>query len=122
MFELKRKYEFHAARKLTKIDTSHPCAKVHGHTFHITVTIHDEINAKTGWVIDFYDIDQIYNQKIHSILDHSYLNDIHGLENPTTEKLAQWIWNNLKNDLKSLHSITVSEGDNYGCTYWGGNA
>ena len=56
MFELKRKYEFHAARKLTKIDTSHPCAKVHGHTFHITVTIQDEINAKTGWVIDFYEI------------------------------------------------------------------
>jgi len=122
MFELKRKYEFHAARKLTKIDPSHPCAKIHGHTFHITVTIKDVINAKSGWVVDFYYIDQIYNQKIHSILDHSYLNEVQGLENPTTELLAQWIWNNLKKDLKSLYSITVSEGNNYGCTYWGENA
>jgi 6-pyruvoyltetrahydropterin/6-carboxytetrahydropterin synthase len=55
-------------------------------------------------------------------LDHSYLNEVQGLENPTTELLAQWIWNNLKKDLKSLYSITVSEGNNYGCTYWGENA
>ena len=69
--------------------------------------------------MDFYDIDQLYNDKIHKYLDHKYLNDIEGLSNPTTEHVAMWIWDKLESDLKGLTSVSVSEGNSYGCKYYG---
>jgi len=119
MFILKRKYEFHAARKLTKLDKNHPCTNLHGHTFSIKVKVSGSNLDKHGWLMDFYDIDSVFNKNIHSKLDHKYLNDIDGLSNPTTENLSMWIWNKLKNDLVGLESVTVSEGNSYGCTYYG---
>ena len=119
MFRLKRKYEFHAARKLTALKENHPCSELHGHTFSITVEVAGEELTNEGWMVDFYDIDSLYQEKIHKCLDHKYLNDIEGLSNPTTEQIAMWIWHELKNDLSGLYSISVSEGSSYGCKYYG---
>ena len=76
MFELTRKYEFHAARKLTLVDIDHPCYQLHGHTFSVVVELSGDIDPSKGWVVDFYDIDRIYKDEIHTLLDHKYLNDI----------------------------------------------
>ena len=119
MFELTRKYQFHAARKLTLLDLEHPCAQLHGHTFSVIVAIDGEIDPSTGWVIDFFEIDKVYEKEIHSILDHKYLNDISELSNPTTEYIAEWIWKKLKPQLSGLTKVTVSEGSSYSCTYKG---
>lgn len=119
MFRLKRKYEFHAARKLTALKENHPCGDLHGHTFSVTIKVSGDKLTKEGWIMDFYDIDTHFNEKIHSALDHKYLNDVEGLSNPTTEHVAMWIWRKLKNDLIGLHSVSVSEGDSYGCKYYG---
>ena len=69
--------------------------------------------------MDFYDIDKVFKNKVHSELDHKYLNEIEGLSNPTTENLSVWIWRKIEKDLIGLESITVSEGNSYGCTYYG---
>ena len=119
MFRLKRKYEFHAARKLSALKENHPCGDLHGHTFSVTIKVSGDKLTKEGWIMDFYDIDTHFNEKIHSVLDHKYLNDVEGLSNPTTEHIAMWIWRKLKNDLIGLHSVSVSEGNNYGCKYYG---
>lgn len=119
MFRLKRKYEFHAARKLTALKENHPCGDLHGHTFSVTIKVSGDKLTKEGWIMDFYDIDTHFNEKIHSELDHKYLNDIEGLSNPTTEHIAMWIWSKLKNDLIGLHCVSVSEGTSYGCKYYG---
>ena len=119
MFRLKRKYEFHAARKLTALKENHPCGDLHGHTFSVTIKVSGNKLTNEGWIMDFYDIDTHFNEKIHSVLDHKYLNDVEGLSNPTTEHITMWIWSKLKNDLIGLHSVSVSEGNSYGCKYYG---
>ena len=93
MFELTRKYEFHAARKLTSLPESHPCSKMHGHTFSVIV----------------------------KISNHTYLNDIDTLSNPTTEHIVVWIWDKLLPDLNGLTEVTVSESNDSSCTYKGNN-
>ena len=116
---LTRKYTFQAARKLTKIDKDHICANLHGHTFYVTIKIQGPLNSENDFVMDFFDIDKIFNKSIFEKLDHKYLNNIEGLSSPTTEKLAQWIWNNLIHNLNLLYEVSVFENDLYGCTYRG---
>ena len=93
-----------------------------GHTFTLTNVIEGTINKKSDFVMDFYDIDDIYNRHIHSKLDHHVLNEIDGLKSPTTEKLCIWIFNHLKDAFPEgveLVSISVNEGEDYGCSYYG---
>ena len=119
MFRLKRKYEFHAARKLTALRDNHPCGELHGHTFRVTIKVSGKELTNEGWIVDFYDIDSLYKENVQKYLDHKYLNDIEGLSNPTTEHIAMWIWDKLEKDLKGLSSVSVSEGGSYGCKYYG---
>ena len=116
---LLRKYTFQAARKLTKIDPKHICANLHGHTFHVKIKIEGPINNKNDFVMDFFDIDTIFNKTVFDKLDHKYLNDIDGLQSPTTENLAKWIWNTLIKKLSILKEVHVFENDVYGCIYKG---
>ena len=116
---LVRKYTFQAARKLTKIDPSHICANLHGHTFHVTIKIEGDMNNENDFVMDFYDIDKIFNDTIYKSLDHKYLNEIKGLESPTTENLSKWIWSHLIKKLHILSEVRVFENDVYGCIYKG---
>ena len=104
-----RTFRIHASRFLPNLDDEHICKKMHGHTFNITISISGEINEKTGFVIDFYDVDKIFNSYIHNKIDHKVLNDVSGLENPTSENLCKWIWDNLSNKLDGLHKVKVSE-------------
>ena len=76
-----------------------------------------EINEKDGFVIDFYDIDNLFNKYIHSKIDHKVLNDIKGLSNPTSEHLAKWIWNELTIHLPILYKVEVSEDHGTGIIY-----
>jgi len=116
---LVRKYTFQAARKLTKIAPDHLCANLHGHTFHVTIKIEGDLNPKNDFVMDFLDIDSIFNELVYSVLDHTYLNEIKGLESPTTENLAKWIWSALIKKLDMLTEVGVFENDIYGCAYKG---
>ena len=116
---LTRKYTFQAARKLSKIDSDHICANLHGHTFQVTIKIEGSLNSENDFVMDFFDIDKTFNNLIYNVLDHKYLNDIEGLSSPTTENLSIWIWNTLIIKLDNLKEVSVFENDLYGCTYKG---
>ena len=99
-----KEFMFHSAHFLPNYNGK--CEKIHGHSYKLQVFVEDKVNSETGMIIDFYDFKKIVNEKIISVLDHVNLNDI--IENPTTENIAVWIWDKLKNDLK-ICKITVWE-------------
>jgi len=103
---------------LPNVPEDHKCRRLHGHSFHIEIHVSGKVGKDTGWVLDFGDISQAF-QPIYDALDHRYLNEIEGLENPTSENLARWIWRELKPLLSGLESIVVKETCTSGCIYSG---
>lgn len=85
-------FTLEAAHRLPNVPPGHKCARLHGHSFRVELHVSGEPGAETGWIMDFGDIKAAF-QPIYDRLDHHYLNDIEGLENPTSERLAIWIWN-----------------------------
>ncbi|MGE3974260.1 MAG: 6-carboxytetrahydropterin synthase QueD [Bdellovibrionales bacterium] len=115
MFELRKSFTFEAAHELPKMPVGHKCARLHGHSFRVTVIVRGELNAQ-GLVIDYGDIKDI-TKPIVDELDHTYLNEIQGLDNPSSEVLARWFYDRLKPKLSSLHQIQISETCTSECTY-----
>ena len=116
--EIYNVYHIEAARRLPNLPESHPCSRVHGHSFRIEIRVSGPVDPVTGWVMDFADFDAAV-APIKAQLDHRYLNDIAGLENPTSERLAQWLWQKLKPALPGLSRIKVEETHQSGCEYAG---
>ena len=116
--EIYRKFSIEAAHRLPNVPEGHKCARLHGHSFQVTVVVDGDIGAESGWVMDFADLKAAF-EPLFQQLDHRYLNDVEGLENPTSENLARWIWERLKGDLPLLSRIEVSETCTSGCVYRG---
>lgn len=116
--DLFRIYHLQCARRLPGLPDSHPCSRLHGHSFQIKLTLRGDLDPRLGWVMDFDAIDSVW-QRIHAQLDHRYLNDIAGLGNPSSENLTVWLWQALQQDLPQLHAIAVMEGHDKGCIYYG---
>ncbi|MBE0593816.1 MAG: 6-carboxytetrahydropterin synthase QueD, partial [Gemmatimonadales bacterium] len=93
--EVFREFTFEAAHRLPHVPEGHKCARLHGHSFTVVLHVEGSLGADSGWVVDFADIKAAF-RPIHDQLDHRYLNEIDGLENPTSEHLARWIWQRLK--------------------------
>lgn len=115
---LERTYRFEAAHFLPKVPAGHKCARMHGHSYLIGVTLEGEIDAERGWVMDFAEIDEYVSPLVRQ-LDHQVLNEIDGLANPTSELLAVWLWNKLA-ALPGLVEVVVSETPSSRCVYRGG--
>lgn len=113
-----RVFHLQCARRLPALPDSHPCSRLHGHSFRVELTVSGELDPHTGWVLDFADIEAAW-RPIHADLDHRYLNDIAGLENPTSEHLAMWLWQALEPALPGLSQIRVMETHDSGCVYRG---
>jgi 6-pyruvoyltetrahydropterin/6-carboxytetrahydropterin synthase len=116
--EIFKQFTFEAAHRLPNVPAGHKCARLHGHSFEVSVHVSGPVGEDTGWVIDFGDISQAF-KPIRDRLDHYYLNEIEGLENPTSENLARWIWQRLKPALPGLCQLTVKETCTAGCIYRG---
>jgi 6-pyruvoyltetrahydropterin/6-carboxytetrahydropterin synthase len=116
--EIFNRFSLEAARRLPRLPPEHPCSRVHGHSFQIEVYVSGALDPTLGWVLDFADIQRAW-QPIHSELDHRYLNEVVGLENPTSELLARWIWQRLQAQLPGLSKIVLMETPNSGCIYCG---
>ena len=112
-------FTFEAAHRLPNVAPDHKCARLHGHSFNVRVTVTGPVDPKLGWVIDFADVKRAF-ALLHAVLDHHYLNEVEGLENPTSEILAQWIWQRLKPQLAMLSAVEVRETCTVGCVYKGG--
>ena len=113
-----RVFQIEAAHRLPNVPEGHKCARLHGHSFRIEIHVSGPVGADTGWVMDFADLRQAF-QPLFDQLDHQYLNDVDGLENPTSENLARWIWQRLAADLPQLSRVVVQETCNAGCVYTG---
>ena len=113
-----KEFSFEAAHRLPNVSNDHKCARLHGHSFQVKITVLGEIGENSGWVIDYDEIKKAF-EPIHKELDHYYLNDIPGLENPTSEHIAIWIWDRIIDQLPNLFEIEVKETCNSGCIYSG---
>ena len=107
-----------AAHRLPHVPEGHKCARLHGHSFRIELHLSGPVDPQAGWVMDFADVKAAF-KPIYERLDHHYLIDIPGLENPTSEQLAKWIWDQAKPLLPLLSAIVVHETCTSGCRYTG---
>ena len=112
--ELFKRFTFEAAHRLPRVPDGHKCGRLHGHSFAVTVHVRGEVDARDGWVMDFATITSAF-APLHAQLDHRYLNEVEGLENPTSENLVRWIWDRLA--LPGLFQIVVEETCTSGCIY-----
>ena len=116
--EIFKEFRFEAAHRLPNVPEGHKCARLHGHSFRVEVHVRGDVDPTLGWVMDFAEIKAACRPVIDQ-LDHYYLNEIEGLENPTSEVLARWIWARLKPILPMLDRIVVRETCTSGCVYAG---
>lgn len=116
--ELVKDFRFEAAHRLPNVPAGHKCARLHGHSFRGELAIRGEADPITGWVMDFSELSK-HLEPIVDRLDHYYLNEVEGLENPTSENLAVWIWRQLQPSLPSLYRITIEETCSSRCHYFG---
>jgi 6-pyruvoyltetrahydropterin/6-carboxytetrahydropterin synthase len=115
---LVKSFSFEAAHRLPRLPPEHKCFRLHGHSFHADVHVEGPIDALQGWLVDYADIRAAF-EPLQETLDHHYLNDIEGLENPTSENLAIWIWDRLRPALPGLCRIVVHETCTARCEYEG---
>ena len=116
--EIFKVFKFDAAHRLPNVRQGHKCSQLHGHSFSVEILIQGSVDPHSGWVMDFADIAAVC-QPIVDQLDHKYLNDIDGLDNPTSENIAKWIWKHLRLALPQLSKIVVQESTESGCIYTG---
>ena len=116
--EIFKEFGFEAAHRLPNVPPEHKCARLHGHSFRCEVHLSGPLDPKLGWVLDFADLKNVV-KPIMDQLDHRYLNEIEGLENPTSETLAIWIWERLSPSLPGLARIVIRETCTSGCAYSG---
>jgi 6-pyruvoyltetrahydropterin/6-carboxytetrahydropterin synthase len=113
-----KSFTFEAAHRLPNVPADHKCARLHGHSFRVEIMVEGEVGEASGWVMDFGDVKAAF-EPLRDALDHRYLNDVSGLENPTSENIAIWIWQRLKPSLPMLVKIVVHETCTSGCHYTG---
>lgn len=118
MFELEKTFRFEAAHRLPHVPDGHKCARLHGHSFRCVVKVKGPLDPKLGWVMDFGDLKGVAGPIIDA-LDHHYLNEIEGLDNPTAEVLSRWIWDRLAPQLPGLTSVRIGETCTNACVYRG---
>ena len=108
IMELTKTWHFESARRLTGVAADHRCARVHGSSFVVEVTVKAPLNPVTGWVVDF-DVMEREWAVVHDQLDHRFLNDVVGLKNPTTEHIAVWLLDRLHFDGAEVTKVSVAE-------------
>jgi 6-pyruvoyltetrahydropterin/6-carboxytetrahydropterin synthase len=116
--KLKKIFMFDAAHKLPDLEAGHKCATLHGHTYKVEILLEGPVEERKKWLIDFGEFKRIV-QPVIDELDHTFLNDIPGLENPTAENICRWLWGKIKPMLPLLYEIVVWETDTSACIYNG---
>ncbi len=115
---LYKEFTFDSAHFLPNVPDGHKCKEMHGHTYRLRVWLKGKPDEKLGWVIDFAVLKGIVKPVV-AVLDHKCMNNIPGLENPTCELIAVWIWDKLKPSLPSMKRIELHETPTSGVIYEG---
>ncbi len=114
-------FAIEAAHRLPNVPAGHKCARLHGHSFRIEVHVGGPVHPELGWVIDYADVKAAF-APLHEPLDHRNLNDEPGLQNPTSERLARWVYERLAPALPGLSKVVVHETCTAGATFAAGDA
>ena len=114
--ELKTQFQIESARFLPKLPSSHPCSRMHGHSFVLIFTFHGSLQPETGWVRDYHEITEALKPMLAQ-LDHRILNEVPGLENPTSEHLCIWLFERAQKILPELVKVTVKETPTTECSF-----
>lgn len=114
-----KEFRFEAAHRLPKTPVGHKCHRLHGHSFRCQLYITGRVDPMHGWIRDFADLTAAF-EPLRIALDHNYLNDVEGLENPTSENIARWIWVRIKPILPGLTAVVLRETCTSGAVYRGG--
>ncbi len=116
--ELRKTFQFEAAHLLPRLPENHKCRRLHGHSFQVEIVVQGNLDPELGWVMDYADMTKAF-RPLWEQLDHYYLNEVPGLENPTSENVAVWIWQRLKPTLPLLTEVVVAETCTARCVYRG---
>ena len=116
--ELVKDFRFEAAHYLPNVPEGHKCRRMHGHSFRGEVAVRGPVDTRVGWLIDFAELKRSVDP-IVARLDHYLLNEVEGLENPTSESIAMWLWGRLAPSLPMLHRVTIDETCTTRCHYYG---
>jgi len=116
--DISKTFRIEAAHRLPNVPPGHKCSRLHGHSFAIEVHVKGPVDPVLGWVMDFADMKAAF-APLFERLDHRYLNEVAGLENPTSENLARWVWKELKPRLPLLDHVIVHETCTSACRYDG---
>jgi 6-pyruvoyltetrahydropterin/6-carboxytetrahydropterin synthase len=114
--EIYKEFTFEAAHRLPNAPPEHKCARLHGHSFRVRLHVAGSINDESGWIQDYGDLSRAF-APVLEMLDHTYLNDVAGLENPTSENLCRWICMRVAPLLPGLSKVVVNETCATGCIY-----
>jgi 6-pyruvoyltetrahydropterin/6-carboxytetrahydropterin synthase len=106
--KISQAFSFEAAHLLPNVAEGHRCHQLHGHSYRVELRLEGPVDPVTGFVADFFAIEAAF-KPVRERLDHHYLNDIEGLENPTAENIAIWIWQQMKTVLPQLARVVVFE-------------
>lgn len=116
--EIFKAFTLESAHRLPNVPPGHKCARLHGHSFRVELHVAGQVDPHLGWVMDFADVKRAF-EPLFQRLDHNFLNEVPGLENPTSENLARWIWRELKPELPQLSRVVVHETCTSGASYTG---
>lgn len=116
--ELVKDFRFEAAHYLPNVPEGHKCRRMHGHSFRGEIAVRGNVDPRIGWLIDYADLKRLIDPVV-ARLDHYVLNEVEGLENPTSERVAVWVWERLAPQLPQLHRITIEETCTSRCHYFG---
>lgn len=115
--EISRTFRFEAAHRLPNLPEDHKCFRLHGHSFYATVVVGGEVDPTLGWVVDFAALDEAW-KPLHALLDHRYLNEVEGLENPTSEHIARFITERIRVPGAKILRVMVQETCTSACTVY----
>jgi len=113
-----KEFSIEAAHWLPNVPEGHKCGRLHGHSFRLEIHVSGPVDPHLGWVMDFAEIKTAF-KAIEDRVDHRCLNDVAGLQNPTSENLARWLWQELRPALPLLSKIVVRETCTSACAYSG---
>ena len=121
MMEVFKEFTFEAAHRLPRVPEGHKCGRLHGHSFRVRLVLEGPMHDELDWLVDFAEVKAAF-KPLYEQLDHNYLNDIEGLSNPTSERIAVWIWERMKPLLPELAEVIVHETCTAGSAYRGGES
>lgn len=101
-------FRFEAAHRLPNVPETHRCHRMHGHSYRVELCLEGAVDPRTGFVADFFDVEAAF-EPLRARLDHYCLNDVEGLDNPTAENIAIWIWQRARPALPQLAAVRVYE-------------